>query len=232
MLEVIGAPIVRLAMYRSGYTGLSLYTFTFARTDSFFAGAALAWAWRRGINLERWMKPATLLLVSGTLVWIALACLQVHRWDDPFMSTLGYSLQAAMLVALLLVLLNRPHMRMTRFLDNRILTFVGRYSFGMFCLHMLVFPAIEYLMQPFTPTVPAALFAYGWLVAAIAVVATLATAAVCYHAFERPLLEVKETLSLGKSALTRRWSLALQPVACLAAVCLLLAMASRLMLLH
>ncbi len=32
---------------------------------------------------------------------------------------------------------------MTRFLDNCIPTFVGRYSFGIPCLHMLVFPAIE-----------------------------------------------------------------------------------------
>ncbi len=123
------------------------------------------------------MKPATLLLVSGTLVWIAaglpasppLGRRSVHVHAGLLPSSRDARRTAA-----------RPsqsstHACMTRSSTTASSPSWGRYSFGMFCLHMLVFPAIEYLMQPFTPTVPAALFAYGWLVAAIAVVATLAT---------------------------------------------------------
>ena len=69
-------------------------------------------------------------------------------------------------------------------------------------------------------------FAFGWLVAAAGVSASLGAAMVCYHAFERPLLDVKERLHLGRAASDWRWVWT-QPAACLGAVCAILAVAGH-----
>ena len=86
----------------------------------------------------------------------------------------------------------------TRRLDNGLLALVGRYSFGMFCLHMLFFPMVENVMRPLAPANPSALFAFGWLVAAVAVAVSLAAAAICYHTFERPILDFKDSIRLPR----------------------------------
>ncbi len=65
-------------VHRSGYTGLSLYRLHLRPHRQLLRRAALAWAWRRGINLEPPDEtlPPSCSSLSGTLVWIALACLQ------------------------------------------------------------------------------------------------------------------------------------------------------------
>ena len=70
--------------------------------------ASTALAWRRGLPLHKFVKPAASLMIGGTLLWIAAASLQIHQWNGVLMATFGYTLQAAMLAALLLLLLVRP----------------------------------------------------------------------------------------------------------------------------
>lgn len=130
---VAGALALRWALYARGDQTLAFYVWTPCRMDGLAMGALLALLARSadgGAAVRRWALP-TLVVACA---WMALT------WNSPARACVYGSTQIALIAAAVLVLAvtgGQTH-PLTRCLTSRPLTFFGKYSYGIYVLHLLL----------------------------------------------------------------------------------------------
>ncbi|HTF35296.1 MAG TPA: acyltransferase [Myxococcota bacterium] len=131
---LVGALAMRLAIAWYGTPNpIFLYTFTPCRLDELAAGALIAALAVDEANiprLARWSRPA---LWGGILAYVvAQLCLATR------MQTIAFTLLAAIFGGLLVRAMIAPRgALLPRILESAVLRSFGKYSFGLYLLHML-----------------------------------------------------------------------------------------------
>ncbi len=174
------------------------YILTPFRLDGLLAGAVLAMAMERpGFRdrVARWSTPL-LLAVAATLVLGYVAC----GWDNMRrpVALVGYPVLAATFVAVVACCVVLPPTHpFIRAASHPALTTFGRYSYGLYALHIAV---IHAALAPAEAAADRLLHSTtaGHFVARVAMVPlALGVAMVSYHGYERHFLKLKRFFPTG-----------------------------------
>lgn len=190
---VAGAFVFRLAWAVTAGSNLMAYVSLPARMDCLAFGALAALAVRDPTSdwdaFSRRAWPYLTLALAGLFAW---GC----TYTGVHLQTLGFSLLGAGFATALLRGL-APHASLWRaVLRVGFLRMLGRYSFGIYLFHQ---PIQHWLLPKLTPLKPALTLGGSqmpwqifWYAAAGAI--TVAIAAVSFHLYERPFLNLKARL--------------------------------------
>lgn len=136
----------------SQYTAnLLIYELTFTRVDTLLVGAWMA-LWLRGNLLTRQQLRRLACGVGGGCLALLLAgvATTIGRWptvsSNPFLSTVGYTLIAAVSGCLLLLSLDEE-LPLTKVLLHPWLAGLGTISYGFYVLHALPLPMVTYWLS-------------------------------------------------------------------------------------
>ncbi len=196
---MIGAVCARLLLTAKGTNWFTLYTLTPTRADSLAAGALLALLIRLpdGEQLARKLSR-----YAGAIA--ALLLLAASRGFDPtrhpWLRDLFYSFLAIFFAALLFWSIDPPSLYgiPKRFYENRALRTIGRYSYGVYVIHLPLMYLISGLLALrglYDPREE------GWIAAIMLIVVnallTAAIAFVSFHAYEKHFLRLKRYFPEG-----------------------------------
>lgn len=141
------ALVLRLVLVACGASPLAIHMTTICRADSLLLGGALALVYRswRWAEVERWARTG--FWVAAVFLVVAInfvePLLQNHpmgylMWSEGFRYT-GFALAAASLIAWSL----RKGSMCGQLFEMRVLRFLGKYSYGIYVLHVLVLSAMN-----------------------------------------------------------------------------------------
>jgi peptidoglycan/LPS O-acetylase OafA/YrhL len=171
-------------------TGGFFYLGTFTRFENFAFGALLALAAEHFPRLHSALqKYAPAILTFSLPLFLLTALSQADaRETSPWLQSIGYSLLAAATAALILLLTSRPAPNLLRrFFRLPPLTFLGKYSYGIYLLHApLVTLLIEWMMKLHRQS------GQMWLAYILATFfGSLLLAYLSWHGMEKHLLKLK-----------------------------------------
>jgi peptidoglycan/LPS O-acetylase OafA/YrhL len=193
-----GAFATRCWMSASGASTESIYRMTPCRLDCLAVGAFLAIGIRdfRPL-LDRWAPRVSLVCAAGFLVVAAVSPGPV--WSDLPMRTVGASLLAVGYGCLVFRAATSQNGWMHRFLSNRALRQLGKYSYGMYVLHATPWEMTAFFVRGLGHgTLPQALILaikYAYLPGLVA--GSFAIAWLSWRFLEHPFLALKSRLPYG-----------------------------------
>lgn len=168
---------------------LAVYVATPMRMDALAAGALIALAVRGPGGINALVKPAFAIGSAALLAFVALAVTR-HTKDalDPGMSTVGYSLVWMVYGSVLVLALKwRP---LNSVMNLGVLRWFGKYSYGMYVWHPIVFIILlhsEFVRALRGPATPLAIALNVAAALAIMLVVTMAS----WHLWEKQFLKLK-----------------------------------------
>jgi len=176
------------------FTGISggIIHFPLSRLDGLFVGAACAlYREQRGRPVPlRW---AAVSFTAGAAMFGFIAVFHVREMVGLGMHICTFGITAYALMAGGLVAASQhPVARLQKILTLRPLLLAGRYSYGMYVYHLVIYLGFEALARRISPATNGEFTffpALGYM--AIAVLATTAFAAFSFHFFEKKFLEMK-----------------------------------------
>ena len=175
--------------------------FTLVQFDSMLMGAFFA-LWMRGPH-PNFTNLAHRLFIGLmiTFAFSEVCCWRIHHhWLQPTIGypvfgSLGLSCVDLWGTALVLLAID-PATWFCRFLQNRILRYIGKISYGFYILHDLGHDLYTRLIDHLHLPDP-----FGLWTATVAFVATIAVASVSFYAFERPFLLLKSRFTVANRML-------------------------------
>ena len=197
LIKVCGAVIVavvalRLSLVAGGFQ--RIYFFTPCRLDGLMIGAMISLVLRGGRSVESLVPAARRTFLACAA---ALAAIWFNRgWDsdDWTMTTVGFTLLAALFGASLVLVLAAPaSSRTARIFGGRTLTFFGKYSYGLYVLHCALEPtfrhyfSVQLLIDRVFHHYWPARFAHMTLAMGISIAAAWAS----WHLYEKQFLKLK-----------------------------------------
>ena len=193
-----GALTLRAIMTLHGAAATTVYSFTPCRLDALALGA-LAAAYVRTPELRRWRLPLLAGLAAGVyLAWLAWTE-DGLPWLDPKVDVLGLSSLAVLAAAVLVGVSSRP--RMFGALRTTPLVFLGKYSYGIYVFHYILWPRLEHYAPAARLAAVSGSELFG-LVAhvAIGIALSVAVAVASFHLLERRFLALRERFSYASPA--------------------------------
>ncbi len=187
---VVGAFLFRLAWVISTGSSLMAYVALPARMDSLAFGALAAIAVRDPLSdWERFSRKALPVLTILLAALFAWGC----TYTGVHLQTLGFSVLSAFFAVALLRALATDGSHWTAFLRSRFLRMLGRYSFGIYLLHQPIQHGLLPWLSPWRPTLTLAGSQMPWQIIWYAAAGTLTVtvAAVSFHFYEKPFLNLK-----------------------------------------
>lgn len=200
---VVGALAFRCGVIAIGANPVAAYRLLPARMDTLAIGGLLALALRSEHDAARVRRalPVAALAV-GAVVAALFALRSGLRPTDPWVQTVGYSAQAALggalVAAAALARLPRPAQRV---LARRPMTALGRYSYGLYILHVPLVLLLGWRVREAggLPAVAGSYAAAMLLFSAAAMTLSAAAAWLSFHALERRFLRLKSRITYGAS---------------------------------
>jgi peptidoglycan/LPS O-acetylase OafA/YrhL len=172
--------------------GSAAYFFTICRVDALALGALVATLARSSGGLAALRSPALWIVPICALLWLALLpSTGGKHWD--FSSHFIYTPIAIFCGGIVCLALNAPPSSATaRFLSTATLRFFGKYSYGLYVFHFLLYPAFQlgYAALP----LPAALHEGALGLTGLGVLSTgasIAAAWLSYNFYEKQFLKLK-----------------------------------------
>lgn len=205
LLGVAFSLLVRVYVVSADYWLSVAYFITPCRLDGLLMGSFLALTMRRpystSLSMAWWVATlASLVLLIGVAVsqghfydFIDTRRIPSRSVDSKLVLTLGLSCLAVFFSGLLWLLLHSPRKNLwVRIFESKVLTRVGKYSFGIYILHGVV---LKWWATLIAGTPLGVLSLPGSVVKGISFVVvsllTLIVAALVYHVFEEPFLKLK-----------------------------------------
>jgi peptidoglycan/LPS O-acetylase OafA/YrhL len=191
---------LKFVLIANGASVYEVYLPTYTRVEGLAAGAGLAALWyTHGIRTTpNWLR------LAGIVATLALLFL-IFRKSGSKVSPLNMSLHVvsstvAFAWMIFATVSARPGAAIRHFFRNRMLRFLGRYSYGIYLLHWVVYWQIKYFVLDAMGMEPN-MDNWSAIVAGVAIVlATVALAFVMYHTLELPLLRLKRFFTSSRSA--------------------------------
>ena len=188
----LGTPLRYWILFHMTGMNVGVLQFPTTRLDGLFLGAALA------LYRESKGRPVPLAWAWGFFWAGALLFLQIFVFHFPELFSIGthiatYGVTAfALMSGGLIAASQHPVSWLRRILTFSGLRLAGRYSYGMYVYHLLVYAAFTWLAKQLSPSTGGELIlplALLWMAAAIAT--TTGLAILSYRYFEEPLLRLK-----------------------------------------
>jgi peptidoglycan/LPS O-acetylase OafA/YrhL len=148
--------------------------------------------------------------VTEGLAWV-LATVLVAR--GVAFKAVFHEIYAVLFLVIILNVATKPTSRITRVLENQVMGYLGKISYGLYMYHFLVIGAVLALLRNYFTGQP------RWLndlsIYALTLLLTVAVSAVSFHAFENKLIQLRPWLQrrLHKTRLVlgRRWQVPQSP---------------------
>lgn len=169
----------------------AVYSWTPACLDGLLGGAVLAMLVRSRIRntVLRW-APRVFLAGEVLILTLLFTLPSFSPIYSPFMATIGYVLLAVMFCGLIGSAL-RVNSTSARLFSNSLLRMFGRYSYGLYVYHFFLHGLLEHRFHSFfeahTHSKLLSLFGTG----SVLLLLSLALAALSFHFFEQPILQLK-----------------------------------------
>lgn len=194
------ALFLRIFYFLNGANPLTNYVLLATRMDSLSAGAFLALTRSFGSTIP-WKR-----ILAFTAVPAACVFLVDVSHSAPWMQTIGFSLNAIMAMSLLGILLQGPPVGISKVFESLPLRVLGKYSYGMYLLHVPVIHWVFQAAEPFWKSAGSRLgmgFPIQILFQSVAILTTLLLAFVLYHVYEKHFLKLKKYfLNAGSTTAT------------------------------
>jgi peptidoglycan/LPS O-acetylase OafA/YrhL len=187
------APLARALLLARGTPALTVYSMTLCRLDALAVGALVAVVARdptlrrRALRTLPWLPVLAAGVVVAVIVWR-------HGlfWLDGTTARFALTPLAVIAGSTLLFVTNYPRHPVTRALERPSLIFFGKYSYGLYVLHYILWPFLDRVCP--APRLAAALGSEALgLVAhlSIGIAASVALAVFSFQLFERRFLGLK-----------------------------------------
>jgi peptidoglycan/LPS O-acetylase OafA/YrhL len=197
-IVLVVAPILRTILVVRHY-GLAAYTLTPCRADALAAGGFVAYLVRSELTRDRLGRLSRVVfLVSAAALATLCAARHGLHFEDPIISTVGFSFIASMYAALVAATFLAPDRgALRRLFEARALRTLGKYSYGVYVFHQPLAAMMERAGWVF-PRLPRTFGSH--LVTEIAVTVaggglSLALAAASWHLFEERFLRLKKNFT-------------------------------------
>lgn len=200
-------PVVTFALLSRGVSFLTVNTSTFCNVDTLLAGAALALLLRSPSESIREMvlKMGPLLMLTGLAIPYLFNL--VADWTDlakhfSVRVNLGTALEhsAFAVGAFGLVATSLTKGFVQEVFNNRVMRFLGRYSYGIYVFHVILF---SYMRQPLRSAIGGHLTqnkVIGGALTGVLIFAFTLIAAFCsYQLYEQPFLRLKKYFNYNSS---------------------------------
>ena len=184
---MIAALALRLILVLRGVSLGYIYPILPTRIDTLVCGGIAALL-VRGPS-PRKLPVNKVLLVSGSLAIALLLSMNLSVYGSQFLATFGYTILAVCFACLVLCA-QQGRGLITQIGRSSILRFFGRYSYGLYMYHGLLFIFLIQLVHPVQHLVHSNVLG-GILVIASSLGLTLAISMLSYHFFELPILRLK-----------------------------------------
>jgi len=185
------APAARLLLLHQGATFEATYKLTFCRADSLLAGAWLALILRGGLR-------DTVLRYAAPVFWLAVFLCATIAWrtgsfdweSSRAINSYGYSILAVGSTALIAMAL-RPQSLTARAMANRLLRWLGKYSYGIYIFHQIAGFFVGAVLIGFLHAHlhSKALFHVASMASVVAI--TLPLSVLSFRFYEQPFLRLK-----------------------------------------
>ncbi len=192
---LVAAPLVRLAAWSIDPNPIATYVLLPYRADGLAMGACLAVAARDRLQwrVVKQLAPHVRWWAGGALLLLVVARPPLYE-TDWLMQVVGFSILAALFGACLVEAADAtPGTLVHRILTGRSLRAFGRYSYGMYILHLAVGLALAKhgLTAGLIPRVLGSDIPGTLVVIAVCTAASFAAAWLTWHCWERPFLSLK-----------------------------------------
>ena len=194
--------LFRLWLMTTEYAHTGGYVLTPARMGTLAMGAWLAAA-IRDPAMRSWVdRNAWKFLLASGLVLAAINFPDMEmEGHEPAMQTLGFPMLAVLAASIIVFALRTDNRWYKRFLESRTLRFFGKYSYGMYVLHLpiVVFFEIVGFGVSTLPRVAGSDFAAAVIFSASAMATTSIAAYLSWHLFEKQFLRLKRYFPSGSA---------------------------------
>jgi peptidoglycan/LPS O-acetylase OafA/YrhL len=194
------ALVLRTGLALGGAGEKWIYQLTPARMDTLLVGAALAvWARDPG-GLARFARPARVVFAVASVAYVSLLVADLH-WRAAYLAyhSLGYTACAVAFGALLVLVTTTALRRQAEWRGLRVF---GRYGYGIYVINPFVFVLLAPVFDiAYTfPRLAGTLILGQLWVFVVGAVASTTIAAIIWHAYEQPILNLKRFVPLqGKT---------------------------------
>ena len=189
------SPLLRTFLFLHGADYFVVETNTLLRSDSLLAGAALALLFRSRLH-DRVLRASIWIFLAGATFAILLGYLVDH---GPFLNTangyrvfLGVDFSAIALISVGFIALSLRSPLVSRLCTFHPMRWLGKYSYGIYVLHLIFFSYLEEPLRRFflthiSPNKGIDIVATGLLIFLISITA----AYLSYHLYEKHFLRLK-----------------------------------------
>jgi peptidoglycan/LPS O-acetylase OafA/YrhL len=189
------APVTRAIMLAHGASFEATYKVTICRADSLLGGAWLA------LMIRGELRATVLRYASTAFTLSVLTCAAIAWRTGNFdwevnrpINLYGYSIVAIASTALIAMSL-RPNSFTARTMQLKLLRFLGRYSYGIYIFHMLVFALVSISIRPFMVSHIRSKALYHLVLMVTILLITIPVAVLSFEFYERPFLKLKRQFS-------------------------------------
>jgi peptidoglycan/LPS O-acetylase OafA/YrhL len=188
-------PLLRAFLFLHGVDYNIVTVNTLCRSDSLLAGAAIALLLRSHLH-DRVLRASGWIFVASATFGILLSYLSTH---GPLLNTasgyrvyLAFDFSAIALVSVGVIVLSLRSPLVSRLCTLRPMRWLGKYSYGIYILHLIFFSYLERPLRRFfstyiTPDKGVDIVATGLLIFLISIIA----AYLSYHLYEKHFLRLK-----------------------------------------
>ena len=194
------AVVIRATVCLAGANPNMVYEFTVCRMDALALGACIA-ALLRVEVARTWIarRVPRLYCIAGAILAVTFLATRGYAVDELSTQTIGYSaIAVGFAIAILAAVLVEPDARMQRLLRLPALRFMGKYSYGIYVIHL---PLHAFLGGAVVGALGLATLHAGALYYLLILSAmSIAGAVVSYHVLEQPFLRLKKRFVSGERA--------------------------------
>jgi peptidoglycan/LPS O-acetylase OafA/YrhL len=198
---IISALVIRIVMWRAGYSWLQIYVLTPSRIDALAWGSLIAlWLREPTYDPRKFARWAGGPMLATTIILGFFFYLGFLNYTSPLSFTMGYSLIGIFFAQLVVsVLYTRKGSFRERIFASKFFIFFGKYSYAIYLFHLPIRAVIRDAFFGETAFRQLPGFALGWqmIFYVLATLAVIPLALLSWNLYEKQFLKLKVLFPSG-----------------------------------